>query len=48
MERTERGEIGSGSFQRQVRSDDIHDVTGGANLFQGGSGKETGHSKSDE
>jgi hypothetical protein len=39
MERAERGEIGPGAFQRQIRADDINDITGGADAFESGLGK---------
>ena len=35
VKRAERGEVRAGLFQRQIRADDIHDVAGGADAFEG-------------
>ena len=35
VKRAKRGEVGAGAFQRQIRADDIHDVAGGADVFEG-------------
>src|SRR5690349_11527961 len=34
MKRTKRSKVRSGTFQRQIAANDIHDVAGGTNLFE--------------
>jgi hypothetical protein len=34
MKRAERGEVGAGAFEREVRANDINDITGRADLFE--------------
>src|SRR5438874_5140275 len=43
VERAERDEIGAGSFEREIRADDINDVAGGADLFECCRGEESSH-----
>src|SRR5207249_11572651 len=45
VKRAERREVRARAFQWQVAADDIHDVTGGANLFEG-CGRNPGHAGS--
>jgi len=43
VKRAERDEVGSGSLERQVRPDHIHDVAGSADLFAGRGRKQASH-----
>ena len=39
----ERSEVSTSTLQRQIATNDIHDVVGGANLFESVIGKQTSH-----
>ena len=43
VKRAKGDEVGAGAFEGQVGPDDIHDVTGGTDLFEGGRRKQARH-----
>jgi len=43
VEGTERGEVRTRTFQRQITANDIHDVAGGTDLFEGVIGDQPSH-----
>ena len=45
MKRTERGEVRARFFQRHTRADDVHDVAGTTDAFEGCGGN-SGHARS--
>src|SRR5437773_11965599 len=45
VKRAERHKIGAGPFEGQISADDVHDVAGGADLFEGGRRDQTSHAR---